>query len=220
MRLGLLTIAACLLCACDQSTVGPETERTESSPTSALDETDSGYAFSIVQSFDTDGPVSGISIVPARGHRGEAMLAVAREQAGVAVYDLKGRMIWSDEKPADLAVYSEGKLLVYRKGEDADSVDVYTRSGRSLFEFEVRRSPPIPAATTLQRTALAAIGPVRIEGNEIDLVNYGRLRAKAKVTAVAGASALIPLSNSAVITYADENGLVYIARVEAVKAQS
>lgn len=213
-------IALCLsLAACQQSADPRASAQSEADANGAGAPANKKAQPPLDKVVDTGSAITGLSIVPAQGHRGEAKLAVAHGKGGAAIYDLAGNVIWADGKPAALAVFTNGELLLYREGEPGGRVDKYRQDGSGALAFVDSAQPAVPAATTLQRTALAAIGPVRFEGKTITLQNYGTIEADEEVTAVAGAKLLIPLSAGKVIAYSTTSGKIHIVNVPAGGAE-
>jgi len=65
---------------------------------------------------DTGHKISGIAVIPARGHRGSAKLAVAHANAGARLYDVDGSVLWQDDTPASLVGFYQGRLRVDTPG--------------------------------------------------------------------------------------------------------
>ncbi len=204
---------------CDRARDQPASDCDQRIAANAAAPSSTDSAFTLVRTFQTGLPVFGVSVVPATGHRGRTLISVAHGPDGVTVYNLEGEIIWTDRVRANLAVFSQGKLLVYTRSDGADSVAVYDRMGDGSFAMADMRSPPIPAATTLQRTALAAIGPATIADDAIDFVHHGTFKTQTRATAVAGARDLIPLTAGLSAVYGDTKGALHIVEIHAPKAR-
>lgn len=162
--------------------------------------------------------IKGLAVIPATGHLGTAQVAVAHGDRGAAIYSYEGKVVWQDESEAALLVsYYADNLLIYRKSDKPGGrVDRYSYTPGSKPEFVETQIPAAPAATTIQRTAYAALGPLRIDGDKIHLVPDRVIVAKEPVTAVAASNYFIPLTAEKTILFATRSGDIHIQALKAV----
>jgi len=162
---------------------------------------------------DTGHKISGIAVIPARGHRGSAKLAVAHANAGARLYDVDGSVLWQDDTPASLVGFYQGRLIIYRKHKESTRLDSYSVSAKGDVNFVSSESPSPISATTIQRTAYSSAGPVRLSGNSVS-VNNKAIKMKETVSAFASAKLFIPLTAVNTYIFALDSGKLVIRAAE------
>ena len=165
-------------------------------------------------SFDTGSPITALAVIPAIGHRGVARIAVAHGDAGVAIYSLDGDRLWTDDRPAKLVGIYQGNFIIYRDDDGETVLDRYKLTPRGTPALVESRSPSPVAATTIQRTAYAPLGPVRI-GEEDIRIDEGVIQTKGRATAVAAVKTLIPRTSEMTILYSSASGVIHYGPVNA-----
>ena len=158
----------------------------------------------------TNKKITGMTTIPAVGHRGVARIIAAHGEDGTVIYSLDGIETWRDETPAKLVAFYQGTLIIYRDHEAATRLDRYRIHRNGTAEHVETASPSPIAATTIQRTAYAPLGPVRIEANAIQLPSC-RIEMETTVTALAAADRMIPLSGETTIIVATDDGNILAA---------
>ena len=164
----------------------------------------------------TGKPITGLAVIPAIGHRGSAKIAVAHGNAGAAIYSVNGDILWKDETPAKLIGFYQSNLIVYRDHEDETRLDRYRIFANGAVEFATTAIPSPIAATTIQRTAYAPIGPVRLDANLIHLSEVS-IEMKQAVSAFAAVNQLIPITRNTTLLIAMTNGDISIGEIGAYK---
>lgn len=99
--------------------------------------------------------------------RDAVLIAIAHGEDGIALYTTQGIRIWSSQAHAHLVAPQSSKFLACNcLGETAQFEILVGHGGKHVFQGP-KAMPALIAATTLQRTSLAALGPVRIEGSTV-----------------------------------------------------
>ena len=201
--LGFISIAACTTDT-DNATTAIETTD-KSNPVASNTATKQ----SVERIIETGHPISGITVIPATGHRGAAKLAVAHGNDGTTLYNFDGTVIWHDEKPAALVGFYQNTLIIYRNHEEATQLDTYTVTAQGSVSLESTASPSPIAATTIQRTAFSVVGPVRLDENKV-VMGDNEIEMNEPVAAFAAVKQFIPLTSSITHVIALESGNVVI----------
>lgn len=159
---------------------------------------------------ETNKKITSITTIPAVGHRGASRIIAAHGEDGTAIYTLEGKETWRDETPAKLVAFYQGTLIVYRDHETPTRLDRYRVNRDGTAELLESTSPSPIAATTIQRTAYAPLGPVRIEANAIQLQTC-RIEMDRDVAALAAAPRMIPLARETAIIIGTDDGRILAA---------
>ena len=159
---------------------------------------------------ETNKKITSITTIPAVGHRGASRIIAAHGEDGTAIYTLEGKETWRDETPAKLVAFYQGTLIVYRDHETPTRLDRYRVNREGTAELLESASPSPIAATTIQRTAYAPLGPVRVEANAIQLQTC-RIEMDRNVTALAAAPRMIPLARETAIIIGTDDGKILAA---------
>ncbi len=140
---------------------------------------------------ETEKPVFSIALIPAGDQHQPMTIAAAHGDDGVAIYDLNGSAIWSEPGAAKLVAYYQNNLVIYRDGSSQSILDRYNLDQLKA-PVKISTASPSPiAATTLQRTTYATLGPLRIAGEEIN-TSENALHFDKAVAAVAASSKSAP----------------------------
>lgn len=155
----------------------------------------------------TDKPVLSIAAIPATAHRGLSHVVVAHGADGVSIYDTNGKEVQHIDTQADLVAYYQNQLVVYQRKGDT-TLDHYVLNLPGSIRLTNSQSPSPIAATTLQRTAFASLGPLRIKANELELTDQ-TLSFAHPVQAVASVTYFPPLvASDAIIVGLDQGDIL------------
>lgn len=226
-RLVGFAAAAALLSACGEpaSSVSTETAASPAAPVEAvaarqetgetpanLVERDATAGQAAV-TIETGKPIFSVAAIPATAHLGLSHVVVTHGDGGVAAYDTSGKKVWELDKPAKLVAHYQRQLIVFRDDEAETSLDRYDINFPAAPEL-VETSVPSPlAATTIQRTAYASLGPLRIQGTDI-ILNETLIHVGEPVSAVASAKYFPPVVAGKAIVIATEDGTVTIQSID------
>ena len=159
---------------------------------------------------ETGQPIMSLAAIPATTHLGKSNIIAAHGADGVSIRDTDGRVLWTIDTPARLVAHYQGLLVVFAQDEDGTStLERYRLNGLNPPTLVETASPSPIAATTLQRTAIASLGPVRISGSEL-IVGEMIIAAPGPITAVASAAYFPPLVSGQTLLMATENGDILI----------
>ena len=159
---------------------------------------------------ETKKNITGVTIIPAIGHRGVARIIAALGNDGTVIYSLDGTVTWRNGTPAKLVAFYQGTLIIYRDHEAATRLDRYRIHRNGTAELVETASPSPIAATTIQRTAYAPLGPAHIDANAIQLQSC-RIEMNKTVTALAAADRMLPLLGDMTIIVATDDGNILAA---------
>lgn len=164
--------------------------------------------------FTAEAPIIALAVLPAVGHRGSARIAVAHGENGAAMYTLDGDVVWRDDTPAKLISFYQGNLIVYRDHQEETVLDRYEAAGVRTPVLVESQSPSPIAATTIQRTSFAALGPVRITDTAIELEG-ATVETPSRAMAVASADRLIPRTDDLTLVYGTMDGEIHYGLLSA-----
>lgn len=181
-----------------------------SSENSTSTESSVAPASAPVHTFATDQEILSIAAIPATTHRGKSRIVAAHGDAGVSIRDTSGTVLSTIDTPARLVSHYQGFLVVYSQ-EDNGSTTLrrFTLAGNGQATLVDSASPSPIAATTLQRTEIAALGPVRIDNTRL-LMEDGDISLPSPIVAVAAASYFPPLVAGRTLLIAMDNGDITI----------
>lgn len=120
-----------------------------------------------VLGFDAGAPVVSVALLKDAAGR-NPRIVVAHGDQGATLFSLQGDALWRSRRPARLVAGVGSNFVVYRNDQKSTSLTLYSvgADGTRVFANQVDRPSPV-APTTLQRAALAALGPARIDGASI-----------------------------------------------------
>lgn len=168
--------------------------------------------------------ITSIALIHNQKHRGLNGFAVALGQGGAVIYDMQGQEIWRDLIPAKLVAYDGRALLIYRDHEDKTILDRYAATDIRYIIFEDRQSPSEIAATTLQRTAFASLGPVTLSDSDANVLSADfkstlRYRSQRPIAAVASTSKAMPSYPNGVVLVTSSDGYLELFSTENFKSR-
>jgi len=155
--------------------------------------------------------INSITFIHNQRHRGINGFAVALGDGGSAIYNMDGSRIWQEKLPARLVTYDGQSLLIYRTHEKQTILDRYNVSDVTNIGFLDRQTPSEIAATTLQRTSYASLGPLTLSDGVVRIPLSGpqdglTYAAKHPVSAIASTSKPMPYFPDGVVAMASFNG--------------
>ncbi len=173
---------------------------------------DAGDASPPVKTFDAGAPIMSIAYSPS------GLLFFAHGDS-ISAYSISGHQIWRRSEPTRLVAASGSAILGYRHDDDGGALTRYGigHGGSSILPTETSTPSPI-AATTLQRTAFAALGPLDVTGSEIRS-SRGVFMTSDEIMAVSAIDAdLGPDLEDGALVVSGPDGRVSFYPLEAVKA--
>ena len=116
--------------------------------------------------FEVGGPALSIALLRMPG-RADVLVGVARGADGLAIHTFEGRRIWQSRAPAHVIAAERQKFIAFNRQQDTAQFDILIGHGGRRIALGPKRIPALIAPTTLQRTNLSALGPLRIDGQRI-----------------------------------------------------
>lgn len=167
---------------------------------------------------ETGQPIISLAAIPATAHLGKSHIIAAHGAGGVSMRDTSGTVLWTLDTPARLVAQYQGLLVIYSQDEPGETtLTRYKLNGPSAPTLVETVSPSPIAATTLQRTAIASLGPLQISGAELTIADT-TVTMPEPITAVASASYFPPLVSGQTLLIATDSGDIIIqATTAAVK---
>ncbi|MEO9970191.1 MAG: hypothetical protein ABJG15_10285 [Hyphomonadaceae bacterium] len=151
-----------------------------------------------------------LAAIPATAHLGKSHIVAAHGADGVSIRDTRGTVLATIDTPARLVAHYQNLLVVYSQSEDGvTTLKRYRLNGPGQPVLVDTASPSPIAATTLQRTSIASLGPLQISGTDL-IIGDRIISAPGPITAVASASYFPPLVSSQTLLIATENGDIII----------
>lgn len=205
-RIGFL--AGCLA-ACGNTETGAPHD--PSKPEQAAPEAQSGAPTPAKQHIlKTGQTILSLAAIPATAHLGKSHIIAAHGAEGVSIRNTDGTVLWTIDTPARLVAHYQNLLVVYFQNEDGTTtLKRYQLNGPNAPVVVDTASPSPIAATTLQRTAIAALGPLQISGSNL-IIGEKTIAAPDQITAVAAASYFPPLVGGQTLLIATDNGDIII----------
>ena len=205
-----LFVAATALFACAES--GEQNSNLEAN---AIEES-SGPAKDAMRVMQTGKPVFSVSLIQHGDQHQSMAVAAAHGADGVSIYDLYGNLIWRDLEDAKLVAYYQSNLVVYRDHTGQSALDRYKVDALHDPVKITTQSPSPIAATTLQRTAYSALGPLRISGEQIDLPE-NQIDLGAPVAAVAATGVAVEDFPDGIVAIAMMDGEIRLYSLSALQ---
>jgi|GEM_PF-5391245 len=151
-----------------------------------------------------------LAAIPATAHLGKSHIVAAHGADGVSIRNTDGTVLRTIDTPARLVAHYQNLLVVYSQDEDGTTtLKRYQLSATGEPTLVDTASPSPIAATTLQRTAIASLGPLQISGSSL-IIGDKTITAPGPVTAVAAASYFPPLVAGKTLLIATDNGDIII----------
>ena len=151
-----------------------------------------------------------LAAIPATAHLGKSHIIAAHGADGVSIRDTSGTILWTIDTPARLVAHYQNQLVVYSQGGDGVTTLKRYRLNAPGEPILVDTASPSPiAATTLQRTSIASLGPLQISGTDL-IIGEQTLSAPGPIMAVATASYFPPLVSGQTLLIATDNGDILI----------
>lgn len=121
-----------------------------------------------VSSFQSERPGTSITLIENAGRDG-FLIVIAHGDQGLSIHGpAGGAPVWHAETPTRLVAGFGSRFSAYSVDDDGTTLSTYYvgHGGNQVRRGQVQR-PSEVAATTLQRSAVAALGPVRFAGQEL-----------------------------------------------------
>ena len=200
--LGALCLSQLAACSAPETPPTPETTATQTQG-----ETSAPAARHIIE---TGQPIVSLAAIPATQHLGKSTIIAAHGADGISIMDTDGTILWAIETPARLVAHYQGLLVVYAQDDDGTStLERYRLNGPNPPTLLDTASPSPIAATTLQRTAIASLGPAQISGSDL-IIGDTTIAAPAPITAIAAAAYFPPLVSGQTLLMATEGGDIIV----------
>ena len=151
-----------------------------------------------------------LAAIPATAHLGKSHIIAAHGEDGVSIRNTDGTVLRTIDTPARLVAHYQNLLVVYSQSEDGTTTLKRYKLNATGEPVLVDTASPSPiAATTLQRTSIASLGPLQISGSNLIIADK-TIAAPGLITAVASASYFPPLVGSQTLLLATDNGDIII----------
>ena len=115
----------------------------------------------------TSQPITGLSFAaPAPGAKhnsSKTLLLSAHGDNGATAFTFQGEIVWHYEGRADTVSAFGNTILIYQTTDDGSELRTFKRDINGDIIFVNVQSPSEIAPTTLQRSAYASFGPIRLE---------------------------------------------------------
>jgi len=158
----------------------------------------------------TSQSILSLAAIPATAHLGKSHIIAAHGAEGVSIRDTDGTVLWTIDTPARLVAHYQNQLVVYSQDEQGSTTLKRYQLNAPGEPVLVDTASPSPiAATTLQRTAIASLGPLQISGSSL-IIEDKTIAAPGLITAVATASYFPPLVGGQTLLIATDNGDIII----------
>ena len=202
--LGALCLTQLAACSAPDTSPpsGPETTATQTQG-----ETPAPTARHILE---TGQPIVSLAAIPATQHLGKSTIIAAHGADGISIMDTDGTVLWIIDTPARLVAHYQGLLVVYAQDDDGTStLERYRLNGPNPPTLIETASPSPIAATTLQRTAIASLGPAQISGSDL-IIGDAIISVPEPITAIASAAYFPPLISGQTLLIATQTGDIII----------
>ncbi len=206
--LALLFATVSSLAACSPGDAVPPPPSPEAAIADTVEETQPQNVKKHV--LETGQPILSLTAIPATAHLGKSQIIAAHGAQGVTIRDTDGTVLQSIDTPARLVAHYQGLLVVYAQDDEGvTTLKRYRLNGANSPELVDTASPSPIAATTLQRTAIASLGPLQISGSDL-IIGERIISAPTAITAVASATYFPPLIGGQTLLIATQSGSIII----------